>query len=58
MFLTYLMLLEDGNDSDACDLLGESESDNYITPVSLHETDTGTENKSDWDKEDNSSLQQ
>ena len=52
--------LEDGNDSDACDLLGESDSDDddYVIPVSLPEDDTGTENESDWDEEDEFPLQQ
>ena len=52
--------VEDENDSDACDLLGESDSDDddYVIPVSLPEDDTGTENESDWDEEDNFPLQQ
>ena len=52
--------VEDENDSDACDLLGESDSDDddYAIPVSLPEDDTGTENESDWDEEDDFSLQQ
>ena len=52
--------VEDENDSDACDLLAESDSDDddYVIPVSLPEDDTGTENESDWDEEDNFPLQQ
>ena len=52
---------EDENDCDACDLLRERDSDDdddYVIPVGFLGNDTGIENESDWDKEDDSPFQQ